>query len=328
MKPKLLIIELWGVGDLVIGTPFIRAAAEMFEVTLLAKPYALDLQQRFWPGVTVHPFVAPWTAFKHKYRLWNWRWSEFYHLHKRFKGKLDVGVSARWDPRDHFLLALTGARRRLGFPRMGSQLFLTETVQSPSATAHRYEYWRALGSKLGLELPEIHLAFPPTCNKGSEVLIHSGASQAVRVWPLPRYHALAKSLREKGFQVRIACDANQRDWWMTSGETAVSTPRSLAELLSCIDQAAAFIGNDSGPGHLAALMGVPTFTFFGPQIPELFVPMHSAAEFISGSPCRYMPCSDYCRFPSALCLEGISEAHAVLRVEQFLRKNIQTPLQA
>ena len=44
MRPKLLIIELWGLGDLVIATPFIQAAAEKYELTLLAKSYARDLK--------------------------------------------------------------------------------------------------------------------------------------------------------------------------------------------------------------------------------------------------------------------------------------------
>ena len=69
MKPKLLVIELWGLGDLLIATPFLEAASQRYQVTLLAKPYAVDLQQRLWPEVKVVPFVAPWTAFKHKYRL-------------------------------------------------------------------------------------------------------------------------------------------------------------------------------------------------------------------------------------------------------------------
>ena len=46
MKPKLLIVELWGLGDLVIATPLLRTAAQRFDITLLAKPYALDLQRR------------------------------------------------------------------------------------------------------------------------------------------------------------------------------------------------------------------------------------------------------------------------------------------
>ena len=50
-KPKLLVVELWGLGDLVIATPFLQAACEKYAVTLLAKPYALDLRARLWPEV-------------------------------------------------------------------------------------------------------------------------------------------------------------------------------------------------------------------------------------------------------------------------------------
>ena len=71
-KPKLLIIELWGMGDLVIATPFLRAASEKFDLSLLAKPFALELQPRLWPGIRIFPFTAPWTAFKNKYQLWRW----------------------------------------------------------------------------------------------------------------------------------------------------------------------------------------------------------------------------------------------------------------
>ena len=35
MKPKLLAIELWGLGDLVIATPFLHAASQRFDVTML-----------------------------------------------------------------------------------------------------------------------------------------------------------------------------------------------------------------------------------------------------------------------------------------------------
>ena len=86
LKPKLLIVELWGLGDLVIATPLLRAAAERFDITLLAKPYALDLQRRLWPDVRVAPFVAPWTAFKNKYRLWQWPWRIFWHVRRGFRG--------------------------------------------------------------------------------------------------------------------------------------------------------------------------------------------------------------------------------------------------
>jgi ADP-heptose:LPS heptosyltransferase len=152
-KPKLLVVELWGLGDLVIATPFLQAATEKFEVTLLAKPYANDLQARFWPDVRVLSFAAPWTAFKHKYRLLRWPWREIFGLYRLVPEGFDFGLSARWDPRDHLLLTLAGAQRRVGFPRLFSHLFLTHSLERPDPSTHRYEHWRVLAQALGLELP-------------------------------------------------------------------------------------------------------------------------------------------------------------------------------
>lgn len=321
-KPRLLVVELWGLGDLVIATPFLRAAAERYEVTVLAKPYASDLQARFWPGVRVVPFTAPWTTFKYldKYRLYAWPWREIFRLRKQLGGRFDVGLSARWDPRDHFLLRAARAKRRLGFPRVGSRIFLTQPLRRTDPLAHRYEDWRVLGRELGLELPEReHIPLPPA-RRGGEVLIHSGAGQAVRVWPLERYRGIAARLREKNYRVQIVCDPDQRDWWLRAGESGVGMPQTVTELLAFTDRAGVFVGNDSGPGHLAAFCGVPTFTLFGPQLPEWFAPLHAASQWLEGKACPYKPCSDYCRFASPVCIDGLSEEEVLAAVEAFARR--------
>lgn len=322
-KPRLLIIELWGLGDLVIGTTFLRAAAAKYEVTIIAKPYAKELQVAFWPGVTVLPFVAPWTAFQRKYRLLRWPWREMLRLGRKIRAvHFDVGLSVRWDPRDHFLLALAGAKKRLGFPRVGSRVFLTDPLARPDAAAHRYENWRTLGKAIGLELPrreEIPLQ-PRAENQDRQILMHTGAAQSVRVWPLENYRKLAGRLRQKQYRVQVACDPDQRDWWLRNGESAVLTPHTVAELLVLINRADAFIGNDSGPGHLAACAGVPTFTIFGPQVPDWFAPLHPAAQWVDGKACPYKPCSDYCRFKEPLCLTGWSEPEIWTHIEPFVAK--------
>lgn len=317
MKPNLLIIELWGLGDLVIATPFLRVAAQQFNVTLLAKPFARDLQARFWPDVNVVSFLAPWTAFKHKYRLWSWPWREMFHL-RNLRGRFDVGLSARWDPRDHLLLALTRAKDRLGFPRVNSEMFLTRPLKRPAPVSHRYEHWRTLGNALNLQLPPREKVFFSKESGERQILIHSGAGQPVRVWPLERYHQLATWLRQQGHVVQIACDPEQRNWWLRAGEAGVATPLTVTDLIMLIDRSGSFIGNDSGPGHLAALAGVPTFTLFGPQLPEWFAPLHPGAEWVEGKACPYKPCSDYCRFSAPLCLHRLSEPEVEVRVESFI----------
>jgi heptosyltransferase-2 len=234
----------------------------------------------------------------------------------------DVALSARWDPRDHFLLAFAGAKERLGFSRVGSRIFLTKALDRPDAAAHRYESWRALGQAIGIELPARESIVIPRRNgsNAGEVLVHTGAAQPVRVWPLESYRALVARLRQGQCRVRVVCDPEQRNWWLQNGETDVATPRTVSELLGLLDYASVLIGNDSGPGHLAAFTGVPTFTIFGPQLPEWFAPLHPAAKWVDGKACPYKPCSDYCRFPKPVCITGWTEAEVWPRIETFVKQ--------
>jgi len=326
-KPRLLVVELWGLGDLIIATPFLRAAADKYAVTILAKPYAIDLQSRLWPNVNVLPFIGPWTAFRRKYWLPTWPWRQMFQLCQAIRAThFDVGLSARWDPRDHFLLMLVGAKRRIGFPRVGSRIFLTDSLNRADPGAHRYENWRTLGRSLGLELPPSQFVTIPgggRRTKSGEILVHTGAGQPVRVWPLERYRQIVTRLREKNYRVQVACDTDQRNWWLQNGESAISTPQTITELLALLDKSSAFIGNDSGPGHLAAFTGVPTFTIFGPQLPDWFHPLHPEAKWVEGKPCPYKPCSDYCRFPEPLCVMRWNESDIWAQVEPFVKQVTQ-----
>jgi ADP-heptose:LPS heptosyltransferase len=311
VKPKLLVVELWGLGDLAIASPFLRVAGEKYAVTLLAKPFAQDLQPRFWPGVEVVPFLAPWTAFRNKYRLNSWPWRQLFGLRKQLASeRFDVGLSARWDPRDHVLLKMFGPKKRFGFSRFRSQLFLTHPITRPMPEAHRYEYWRVLGQELGLDLPlREKLPIALACHN-RVILVHTGAGQSVR------------RLRESNYAVKVTCDLSQREWWIKHGEKEVATPETVTELLQLTDQSGLFIGNDSGPGHIAAFCGLPTFTIFGPQLPEWFAPLHPQAEWLEGKACPYKPCFDYCRFPVPRCMENISEIEVWSNVEKFVRRHL------
>jgi heptosyltransferase-2 len=320
---RLLVLELWRLGDLAVATPFLRLASQNFEVTLVAKPLAQELRPRFWPSVRVIPFVAPWTVFRGKYRLHKWPWKTLGHVLETTRTQnFDAAVSARWDPRDHLLMALARAKRRYGFPRLGSQVFLTHPLNSGEPLAHRYSHWQRLAKALGFDLPAHSVLTHES--EGGQIVIHTGAAQTVRVWPLERYARLVQRLRRQGYNVRVLCDIHQLQFWREQGE-AVVAPHSVTELCAVLDSAEVLIGNDSGPGHLAAVSGIPTFTIFGPQIPALFAPIHPASEWVEGAPCRYKPCNDSCRFPVPHCLVDLDEETVCREVEMFAMK--QMPIQ-
>lgn len=321
VKPKLLVLELWGLGDLALATRFLREATRKFEVTLVAKPVAEELQAVLWPGVRVVPLVAPWTAFRGKYRLWAWPWRELRAAGRRLQAeRFSVGVSARRDPRDHLLLAWASAARRVGFGRLGSGCLLAESLEWSGTAMHRYDAWCAIGQALRLELPE-RKELKQQPGMAGAIVVHSGAAQAVRVWPLEQWLGIVQRLRGKGWLVSVLCDPGQRDWWLAHGEREVRAPDGVAELVAALRAGALFAGNDSGPGHLAAALGLPTFTVFGPQLPELFAPVQAGAEWIEGKACPHKPCFDACRFTEPHCLLGVTEAEVWARLEGFVKRN-------
>ncbi len=277
-------LELWGLGDLALAVPFLRAAAAHARVTLLAKPHAAPLLARFAPEVEHVALTAPWTAFTGKYRLHRWPWRALRRTVSELRRqRFDLGVSARADPRDHALLMLSGVSHRLGFARAGSRLLLHSALRRP-AHPHRADHWAALAQALGWTLaPAPRQRLDPA---GRHLVIHAGAGHAVRLWPRERYDALATRLRAAGWRVTFLPESGH----------------DLPQLLDTLASADRFLGNDSGPGHLAALLGVPTFTIFGPQLPELFAPRHPAAAWIEGAPCPHRPCFDACRYPAPHCI--------------------------
>ncbi len=293
-RPRLLVVELWGLGDLALAVPFLCEASRQTDVTLLAKPHAAPLVRQFCPNVEHVALTAPWTAFRGKYRLHRWPWGELGRVVRKLRPRhFDAAVSVRPDPRDHALMAVAGAERRTGFPRAGSTLLLTDRL-SPGTSPHRAAQWAVLANSFGWNLTVAQ----PAPRPGRRVVIHTGAGQAVREWPRERFEEIAARLRADGWTVTLLDDSL----------------RDLDQLLATLATADRFIGNDSGPGHLAALLGVPTFTIFGPQLPEVFSPVHPQAAWIEGRPCVYKPCRDNCRFGSPHCIRELTVEEVWARV--------------
>jgi ADP-heptose:LPS heptosyltransferase len=50
-------------------------------------------------------------------------------------------------------------------------------------------------------------------------------------------------------------------------------PSTYVDLFNELASTAVFIGNDSGPGHLAGVIGLPTLILFGPSEPATWRPL-------------------------------------------------------
>jgi ADP-heptose:LPS heptosyltransferase len=343
-KKECLLLELWWIGDAVLLTAVLQGLlADGWEVTVLGKIQSRRLLEGTYPQVKWILFDAPWTAFRGKYQLWRYPWRALVRsLLEARRSQFDAGISIRHDPRDHLLLWLAGVPRRIGSQaRLGSQ-FLTEIIPAPPQQRHRVEDWWRAQTTVS---PTAQSLFPPRLLPDPEpaerfralyardprpvVALHCGARNLVRRWPARYLHELISALRTE-FDFQLALFPDVDGYGRELGDLAdhTFTDLGLHELAAALAGARLFIGNDSGPGHLADSLGVHIITIFGPGDPAMMRPFADRNLVVIRDICPYHPCSDYCRFPEPYCLTQLTPALVLRDVRQYLLKTDLLPRRA
>jgi len=114
------------------------------------------------------------------------------------------------------------------------------------------------------------------------VLLSPAAGWGSKVWPATQYRELAGRLRAEGYRVLVngggLADLEVADAVATGGDASVIRC-GLAELIELTRRARLVIGGDSGPMHMAAALGRPVVTLFGPTDPKRNGPNFPGARF-------------------------------------------------
>jgi ADP-heptose:LPS heptosyltransferase len=92
----------------------------------------------------------------------------------------------------------------------------------------------------------------------------------------------------------------------------------LSVLAAVLERASVFVGNDSGPMHLAAALGTPTLGIFGSTSPAWTAPRGKAARVIGPAEVDCSPCfRKTCPFDRE-CLTGIAPENVANAVTGLL----------
>jgi hypothetical protein len=96
------------------------------------------------------------------------------------------------------------------------------------------------------------------------VAIHPTASTADKCWLAPRFLQLGLELRAAGYDPQFVLGLEERAAWGDVEKAGLLMPRfdSLDMLASWLYESGWFIGNDSGVGHLASNLQIPTLSLF------------------------------------------------------------------
>lgn len=104
--------------------------------------------------------------------------------------------------------------------------------------------------------------------------LHPGSGGAAKCWPPERFAALGRTLEQHGTIVLISGPADRdvvRAVQQAAGRTwPVAAHLPLTDVAQLLAHVRAYVGNDSGPSHLAALLGCPTVALYGPTDPAVW----------------------------------------------------------
>jgi ADP-heptose:LPS heptosyltransferase len=190
------------------------------------------------------------------------------------------------------LTLLSGADTRAGFahfrlPRVYNVHIPTaQEILGVDRKVHTAEHAASAVFHLGVphaEIPRARLFASgeslPSLPPGPYVVIHPIAATAEKTWPAPFFINAAQYLnRELGLQpVFIAGPGEDisafQMWPVMAGE-------SLERVKDLLSQATLFVGNDSGPAHMAAAFGLPVVVIFGPSDPVIWAPWRTEAQVL------------------------------------------------
>ena len=97
------------------------------------------------------------------------------------------------------------------------------------------------------------------------VAVHPSSSGIERCWAPRHFVELGLRLKRDGYEPFYILAPHERDRWACLAEAGLQIQQapSLADVAAFIHECGWFIGNESGVGHLASSVGVPTLTLTG-----------------------------------------------------------------
>ncbi len=220
--------------------------------------------------------------------------------------RYDIALDLQGNLKSGLLARLAGARRTIGLDaplaREGNRLLVRERVTPPEG--HRLLAYLALVDAAlgpGLTAPA---SLPAAGEPHGAIVLHPGVSRfgAFKRWPAAAFADLADRLaaRLKAPVILTAgpgerADADDVRARMRHAAT-IAEPKGLRALADLLEGARLFVASDTGPAHIAAALGVPTLTLFGPKDPDVMAPVGPRARAVRAgvrcSPCALRFCPD------------------------------------
>jgi len=269
-KSRVAVVRLRSMGDCVLTTPALRilkSARPDLHLAVVVEPRFRDI---FEGNPDVAEILQPETS-----------------IVRRFAPALCLDFHG--GTRSALLTALSGAPFRAGFGHF--RLRYAYNVPIPRAQeilgverkVHTAEHLASAVFYLGAPICDIPRASlwgrPPGLPSRAKLgyaIVHPFSTAPEKTWPAANFAVVAEHLESTGFDPVIIGGSTDdfspfRRWRNVPGAP-------LAEVKSVLSSASLFLGNDSGPAHMAAAFGIPVVVIFSASDPDIWGPWRTASQ--------------------------------------------------
>jgi len=164
------------------------------------------------------------------------------------------------------------------------------------------------------------------------IAIHPGSNHKVKQWPIENFKILGEMILDFNREINILLVGGQEDKGLGDflvkcwGEGAVNFAgkTTFLQTAAILRRCKLFIGNDSGPMHLAAALGIPVIGIFSSiTFPVFWAPWGEHSKMIRHSvPCEYCFADDgNCPTGTYECIRGISVKEVFNACLSFIETN-------
>lgn len=294
---KILIIKPSALGDIVLALPALTALRKSFpdaKISWFIRPEYAGL-------VEGHPDLDEVILFD-RGLLGKWwcrreAFSNLMGLRRRLREEgFDLVFDFQGLFRTGYFASVTGCKKIIGpaNARELAYLFYTHKVRQDDSCIHLVDYYLKMVEAAGAKTEQPEFKFSQDdraaeavrkklsenkVNPGNYAVIIPSAARKEKIWPVERFAKIADEVVEKyGSSIAAIGSQGEREYIDKLAKTAKTGIINLAgqttirELVALLKGAAIVVSNDTGPGHIAAGLGVPLVMIFGPVNPARLCP--------------------------------------------------------
>jgi len=260
---KILVIRYSGLGDVVMLLPTLLKLKQKYKnshITLLTDQRNRDMQYLSCELID-HVISVDRVGFKTKGIVHAIK--EIYKLIKNVRSHFELCIDFQSFGETATISYLSDASIKIGAPKKSKYHYGYTKIIPRNEKGHRSQFFARIAQV------DDSLSYPKMCldknldNSLNIIGLNIGSTQNSRRWSHKNFSELARHLIKK-HSVRVylgPLELKFEDFFQNINVEIVKN-LNLIELSESIRECSLLISNDTGPVHIAAALGVPTFTLF------------------------------------------------------------------